>query len=34
MPIVKAIVFILAYAVTLSGAVMGKETVRVYRRQY
>lgn len=34
MPIVKAIVFICAYAVTVAGAVMGKETARVYRRQY
>lgn len=34
MPIVKAIVLVCAYAVALSSAVMGKETVRVYRRQY
>jgi hypothetical protein len=34
MPIVKAIIVVCVYAVTLAGAVMGKETVRVYRRQY
>lgn len=34
MPIVKAIVLAIAYAVTISGAVMGKETARIYRRQY
>jgi hypothetical protein len=34
MPIVKAIIYIASFAVTLSGAVMAKETKRIYRRQY
>lgn len=34
MPIVKAIVYIVSFAVTISTGVLTHETKKIYRRQY